>query len=120
MRLLMLATAAAIALAAPAVAQQPLAPPTFSAPPTEQFLRDLDTEQLRIVRRAARGCPTTTTTPAKSIRAERDPCVIASTDKAVADSGDPDLQAFHRALPDSERYDEQRPATVWLGWAVKP
>jgi hypothetical protein len=30
----------------------------------------------------------------------------------VADSGDPDLQAFHRALPDSERYDEHRSSTV--------
>jgi hypothetical protein len=119
MRLLLVATAAALAIAAPAIAQQPLAPPTFSAPPTEEFLRQLDTEQLRIVRRAVRGCPSNNL-GAKSIKSERDPCVIASSDRAVADSGDPDLQAFHRALPDSERYDENRASTVWLGWAVKP
>jgi len=119
MRLLQLAAAAAIAIATPAIAQQPLAPPTFSAPPTEEFLRQLDNDQLRIVRRAGRGCPSNNLA-GKSIKSERDPCVISSTDKAVADSGNPDLQAFHRALPDSERYDENRPTTVWLGWAVKP
>jgi hypothetical protein len=118
MRLLILATAAALAIATPALAQAPLAPPTFSAPPTEEFLRQLDNEQLRIVRRAVRGCPSNNL-GAKSIKSERDPCVIGSTDKAVADSGDPDLQAFHRALRDSERYDENRPSTVWMGWAVK-
>jgi hypothetical protein len=119
MRLLMLATAAALVIATPALAQQPLAPPTFSGPPTEEFLRELDTQQLRIVRRAVRGCPSNNL-GAKSIKSERDPCVIASSDKAVADSGNPDLQAFHRALPDSERYDENRSSTVWMGWAVKP
>ena len=119
MRMLMLATAAALVLTGPAVAQPPLAPPTFSAPPTEQFLRELDSQQLRIVRRAVRGCPSNNL-GVKSIKSERDPCVISSSDKAVADSGDPDLQAFHRTLPDSERYDEQRSSTVWLRWAVKP
>lgn len=120
MRMIMLATAAALLLAIPAVAEQPLGPPTFSAPPTEQFLRDLDSQQLRIVRNASRGCPSTALGAGKTIRPERNPCVISSTDRAVADSGNPDLQAFHRALRDSERYDEQRPSTVWLGWAVKP
>jgi hypothetical protein len=119
MRMLMLAATATLMLATPAIAQQPLAPPTFSAPPTEEFLRQLDSDQLRIVRRAVRGCPSNNLA-AKSIKSERDPCVIASADKAVADSGNPDLQAFHRALPDSERYDENRASTVWLGWAVKP
>jgi hypothetical protein len=119
MRLLLMATAATLMIATPAIAQQPLAPPTFSAPPTEQFLRELDNEQLRIVRRAARGCPSNNL-GAKSVKTERDPCVITSADRAVAESGNPDLQAFHRALPDSERYDEHRPSTIWLGWAVKP
>ncbi|MBL8781676.1 MAG: hypothetical protein JNL06_12135 [Alphaproteobacteria bacterium] len=120
MRMIMLATAAALLLAIPAFAEQPLGSPTFSAPPTEQFLRDLDNQQLRIVRNASRGCPSPTLGAGKTIKPERNPCVIASTDKAVADSNNPDLQAFHEALPASARYDEQRPSTVWLGWAVKP
>jgi hypothetical protein len=37
------------------------------------------------------------------IKAERNPCVIASTDQAIADSGDPALQAFHAALPGNDR-----------------
>jgi len=118
MRILVLATAAVIAFAAPVMAQPPLGSPTFSAPPTEQFLRDLDNEQLRMVRNASRGCPTNNF-GANSIKRERDPCVISSTDRAVAASNNPDLQAFHQALPPSARYDEQRPSTVWLGWAVK-
>ncbi|MDZ4866747.1 MAG: hypothetical protein SGI91_05450 [Alphaproteobacteria bacterium] len=119
MRILMLATAAAIAFAAPVMAQPPLGSPTFSAPPTEQFLRDLDNQQLRMVRNASRGCPSNNL-GVNSVKKERDPCVIASTDRAVAASNNPDLQAFHEALPPSARYDEQRPSTVWLGWAVRP
>jgi len=118
MRMLVLATVTAIAMAVPAVAEQPAGSPTFSAAPTEQFLRDLDNQQLRMVRNASRGCPTNNF-GANSIKRERYPCVISSTDRAVAASNNPDLQAFHQALPPSARYDEQRPSTVWLGWAVK-
>jgi hypothetical protein len=115
MRTFMLATTAALALITTAIAQTPPAP-TFSRAPDEKFLSDLDSQQLRIVRQASRGCPQLNIGPGKTIRKERDPCVMASTDKAVADSGNPDLQAFHDALPEAARYDEQRPTTVWQAW----
>jgi hypothetical protein len=117
MRALALATLAAIAFAAPAAARpEPPPPPTFAGPVTEDFLRQLDNDQLRLLRRAIRGCPSASAGVGKAIRPERDPCVIASTDKAVADTGNPDLQAFHSALPETERYDENRSSTVWRVW----
>lgn len=117
MRTFMLATAAALALVTTAMAQTPPAP-TFSRAADEKFLSDLDSQQLRIVRQASRSCPQISVGPG-AVRKERDPCVISSTDKAVADSGNPDLQAFHNALRDSDRYDEHRPTTVWQAW-LKP
>jgi hypothetical protein len=118
MRIFMLATAAAVVLATTAIAQTAPAP-TFSRAPDEKFLSDLDSQQLRIVRQASRGCPSMAIGAGKSTRKERDPCVTSSTDKAVADSGNPDLQAFHEALRPSDRYDEHRPTTVWQAW-LKP
>src|SRR4029079_9913170 len=68
-------------------------------PGDEESLRELNAEQLRIVQRSSRLCAQTA--PMPPIKAERNPCVIASTDKAIADSDDPALQAFHSALPDN-------------------
>jgi hypothetical protein len=115
----MLASTAAVALITTALAQTPPAAPAFSRAPDEKFLSDLDSQQLRIVRQASRGCPQINVGPGKAIRQERDPCVTSTTDKAVADSGNPDLQAFHAALPEQDRYDEHRPTTVWQAW-LKP
>jgi hypothetical protein len=117
MRSLVLA-AAALGFAIPAMAQPgPPPPPHFErGPVTEDFLRQLDNDQLRLLRRAIQGCPSASVGLSKAVRTERDPCVIASTDRAVADSDNPDLQAFHSSLPDSDRYDENRSSTVWRAW----
>ena len=82
----------------------------------ESSLQRLNAEQLRIVRRASRLCAQQQLPVA--IKAERNPCVIASTDKAIADSDDPALEAFHAALPNSDRYDEYRSDTAWRAFLV--
>src|SRR4029078_7754910 len=89
------------------------AAPAFAAdygrdplPRDESSLQRLNAEQLRILRRAWRlGGQQQLPGP---LKAERNPCGHASTDKAIADSDDPALEAFHAALPDSDRYDEYR------------
>lgn len=95
-------------------------PPILTKPLTEENLRALNDTQLRLLRRTIQGCKAMRTPATKAIRDERDPCVIAGTDKAVADEKDPDLKAFHEALPDTDRYDENRSTTVWMAWVQKP
>jgi len=116
MRAIILASAAALSLAFAAAAETS---PSFSQRPTEDYLRQLDNEQLRIVRRAVQGCPSVNTGRAV-MKSERDPCVRSATDKAVADSGNEDLQAFHDGLrdSDSDRYDENRTSAAWMNWLV--
>ena len=90
--------------------------PSFTTPTvTEEFLRDLNHDQLRLLRRATKNCRSI----GRAMRAERNPCVTTATDKAVADKGDPDLLAFHRALPVTERYDENRSSNVWRVWLTR-
>lgn len=89
--------------------------PTFSQTPNEAFLRQLDTEQLHLLRDVIRGCQ-----GAAPLRDDASPCVMMRTDEAVAKSGNPDLEVFHKALPMSERYDVTRSATVWQAWLLKP
>jgi hypothetical protein len=114
----MLASTGAVTLFTSTVAQSSPAP-TFSQPATEAYMNQLDTDQLRIVRRAVQGCPSTGLGGGRSIRPERNPCVISSTDRAVADSGNPDLETFHQALPASDRYDEHRSTNAWRVWLTK-
>ena len=90
--------------------------PSFSQTPvTEAFLRQLDSEQHRLLHDAIQGCGTV-----GMLRDdENDPCVVMRTDDAVAKSGNPDLQTFHRALQPRYRYNETRSATVWQVWLMK-
>ncbi|MFM9862590.1 MAG: hypothetical protein ACKVRO_03185 [Micropepsaceae bacterium] len=88
--------------------------PMFDQDMNEQSLRELDNDQLRLLRRAIRGCAGSAAGVA--IRAKRNPCVTASTDRAVEDSGSDDLASFHFALPENQRYDENRSSTVWRTW----
>ena len=116
MRLLLFsfATAAILALA-PFVHAQVGALPAFTQTPvTEDYLRQLNNDQLRILRRALRGCPRIA-----RMRAERDPCVTSTTDRAIAESGNQDLLTFHNALPTTDRYDETRSTVVWRAWLQK-
>src|SRR5262245_55935420 len=108
----MISVAAMVLFAAAAFAQSGRDP----LPHNESALQQLNVEQLRVVRRASRLCAQTA--PSVPIKAERNPCVIASADKAIMDSDDPALQAFHWALPDNERYDEYRTDTVWRAFLV--
>ena len=114
MRKFVLATVAVLAIVLPAAAETS---PSFSQPPTEEYLRQLDSMQLRFVRRAVQGCPSIGGRTV--IRPERNPCVTSATDKAVADTGDEDLQAFHDGLRPSDRYDETRTSAAWMIWRVK-
>lgn len=115
MRVLLLAFAAIVSLMGVAFADDP-APPTFSANPvTEEFLRNLDSEQLRMLRLAIKGCPSA----GKAMRSERDPCVRTSTDRAVAASGNADLVAFHNGMRETDRYDENRTWAAWHGFLPK-
>ena len=100
--------AALLISAAPAFAQPTGRDPL---PHNEAALQQLNLEQLRVVRRASRMCALEPLPV--PIKAERNPCVIASTDKAIADSDDSALQAFHAALPANDRYDEYRADTAW-------
>lgn len=115
MRTFILASAAMLTLSGAALADS-YPPPSLSKAASEDYLRELDSEQLRLLRLATRSCPNVSMQVGKSISRERDPCVIAATDKAVLDTGDPDLEAFHSALPQSERYDENRTSTAWRIW----
>lgn len=112
MRTFLLATVAVLAVALPAIAETG---PRFSQPPTEEYLRQLDNDQLRLLRRSIQGCPSVTTGRAV-IKPERDPCVTSTTDKAVFDSGNADLLAFHEGLRRSDRYDEHRTSAAWMNW----
>lgn len=104
---------AALLLSAPAVAADY---GRDGLPRDEASLQRLNAEQLRIVRRASRMCANTPLTA--TVKAERNPCVIAGADQAIRDSDDPALQAFHAALPNNERYDEYRTDTVWRAMLV--
>lgn len=115
MRTFVLSSLAVLAIALPAIAESG---PAFSRPPTEEYLRKLDTEQLRMVRRAMQQCPSTVA-GRTIVRPERDPCVTQSTDRAVAESGDEDLMAFHEGLRPTDRYDENRTSAAWMVWRTK-
>lgn len=108
--LLLLASLAVLSLVPLAQAQDA---PTFSQTPvTEEFLQQLDEEQLRTLRSILKGCAR----PGALRAASDDPCVTSRTDEAILKSGNPDLEAFHRALPPSARYDQTRSSTAWRGW----
>lgn len=111
MRILLIAAALVGISISMAVADPAPPPPAEVLPQDEGSLRALDAEQLRILRRAIQMCPSLGMP--NTINPERNPCVIQSTDKAVADAGDPKLAEFHSRLPASYRYDENRPGTVW-------
>ena len=83
-------------------------------PRDEASLRDLDNQQLRIVRRAGAMCfhsgeggfRANTSVTGRA-------CIMSLADHAVADSQNPALQGFHQALPLYARYDENRPGYYW-------
>jgi hypothetical protein len=99
----------ATAMAEPSAYQQP-----GVFPRDEASLRDLDNQQLRIVRRAGAMCFHSGEggfLANTSVRGRA--CIMSLADHAVADSQNPALQAYHQALPLQARYDENRPGYYW-------
>jgi hypothetical protein len=80
----------------------------FSALPSdEQALRDLNSRQRRMIRRAQTRCA------AEGGTLSGGPCVRGIVDREVARENDPALTAFHYALPMQHRYDSERASFVW-------
>ena len=113
MRAILLAALVSVAFSGAAMADIP-APDYGALPRDEASLRDLDNQQLRIVRRAGAQC---WHSGEGGFRSNRSPqarvCIIGLADRAIADSGNAELQAYHQALPMNARYDEYRGAYYW-------
>lgn len=93
-----------------------VSPPPGILPQGEDQLRALDAQQSGIVRRAERICAVDHGwSGGAAFRA----CVISLADNAVATSGSPQLQAYHRALPYPARYSSQRVGPRWSAWQVR-
>lgn len=88
-------------------------------PRDEVSLRDLDAQQLRIVRRAGAQCWHSGDGGFASHSVRSRGCIIGQTDSAIATSDNTALQAFHQALPINARYDENRPAYYWQRLVAK-
>lgn len=101
-----------IALLFAAIAAQ-AAPAAGGFPRDAESLRALDSQQLRIVRRAGAQC----WHAGQGGFGARGPiaraCVINGTEGMIASAKDPVLKSFHDALPMHARYNEYRPAYFW-------
>lgn len=95
-----------------------VSPEAGTFPHDAASLRDLDSRQLRIVRRAGAMCWHSGEGGfgSRSVRARA--CVIGSTEGAISSSHDAALQGFHQALPFNARYNENRPAYYWQRMVV--
>ena len=93
-----------------AIAASP-APTGF--PRNADALRSLDSQQLRIVRRAGSMCWHSGEGGFGGQGIVGRACVINGTEAALANLKDPVLKAFSDALPMHVRYDEYRPAYYW-------
>ena len=90
-----------------------------SFPRDEASLRQLDGEQLRIVRRASAQCWHAGHggfgAPGPVARV----CVMNATEAALAARKDDILKAYSDALPMNVRYNENRPALYWQRLVVR-
>ena len=118
MRSIVLAAAAALVLGATASAE-PVAYQPGGFPRDEVSLRALDSAQLRVVRRAGAQCWHSGEGGFRSRGVASRGCIIGQTESAIANSEDPALQAFHKALPFFARYDEYRAAYYWQRLVMK-
>ncbi len=115
-----MAFAVFFAASAPPAAETHTAPDAVTLTHERDALRALNAEHLRIVRRAANLCAGPSTSSAGRINSLADfACVMSLTDKAVAESGNSQLQAYHAALPQPARYDQDRSATYWMRMVVR-
>jgi hypothetical protein len=118
MRALLFAALVSVAWVGAASADTP-APDLSALPRDEASLRDLDNQQLRIVRRAGAQCWHSGELGFRNNRSTRArACIISLTENAIRSSDDPSLQAYHQALPFNARYDEYRPGYYWQRFVV--
>jgi hypothetical protein len=114
MRAIVSAAVLTVALAGSAVAgPSPVAYQPGAFPRDEVSLRALDSQQLRIVRRAGAQCWHSGEGGFRSRSATARACIIGLTENAIRTSENEPLQAFHNALPFNARYNENRPAFYW-------
>ena len=109
-----------LSLSLQARAAEPAAYDTSALPHDEASLSKLDSQQLRLVRRATNLCDATDPFFVARMNPARRPCVISGVDNAVATSDDPALKAYHAALPFNARYDRYRASYYWQQLAIKP
>jgi len=119
MRTLALAAVLAAGFFASSAVAETVATQPGAFPRDEVSLRDLDNKQLRIVRRAGAQCFHSGEGGFRSRSAVSRACVKGLADNAVATSDDAALQAYHEALPDGVRYDENRPGLYWQRFVEK-
>ena len=119
---LLLATIAGLSLSVSVQVQaaEPAAYDTNALPRDEASLSKLDSQQLRLVRRATNQCDHTDPLFVARLNPARRPCVVTGVDHAVETSDDPALQAYHAALPFNARYDQYRASYYWQRLATKP
>jgi hypothetical protein len=113
MRAIVTAVFLAAAVFAGSAVAQPGGDQASAFPRDEASLRDLDSQQLRIVRRAGAQCWHSGQGGFTSRSAASRACIIGSTESAVNSSDNAALYAYHNALPFNARYNEYRPAYYW-------
>ena len=74
-------------------------------------LQELDSQQLRIVRRASALCRGTGVGGGGSLQIRA--CVMGLADRSVTETKSDVLLAFHNAIPFNVRYDEFRQDAYW-------
>jgi hypothetical protein len=119
MRSFFLGLSLAAGLSASVASAEPVAYQPGGFPRDEVSLRELDSQQLRIVRRAGAQCWHSGEGGFSSRGVRSRACVISGTDGAIRTSDNPALMAFHQALPFNARYDEYRPAYYWQRLVAK-
>lgn len=115
MRLIMAALLVALSGAAHAATPAP-----SGFPRDIESLRTLDSQQLRIVRRAGVQCWHSGQGGLGSKGAITRACIINGSEAMIASLKDPALKSFHDALPMHARYDEYRPAYFWQRFLKNP
>lgn len=118
MRAIVTAVFVAAAFVGSAAAQTP-GDQTAAFPRDEASLRDLDSQQLRIIRRAGAQCWHSGQGGFMSRSPQSRACIISGAEQAINSSDNPALQAYHNALPFNARYNEARPAFYWQRMIVR-
>jgi hypothetical protein len=112
MRAFVTALFVATALCGSAAAQAP-GDQSAGFPRDAESLRNLDFDQLRILRRAASQCWHSGQGGFMSRGPQSRGCIISLAEQAVNSADNPALRAYHDALPMNMRYNEARPALYW-------